>query len=63
MRTHHSLAHWIEAAEHGVLRSFIMLIGLGLGVTPVMLPAGITLGVTGTIVFMFGAIGDMPSDD
>ena len=70
MRTHHSLAHWIEAAEHGVLRFFIMLIGLvialiglGLGVTLVMLPAGIALGATGAIVFVFGAIGEMPSDD
>lgn len=70
MRTHHSLAHWIEAAEHGVLRSFIMLIGLvialiglGLGVTLVMLPAGIALGATGLVVFMFGATGDMPTDD
>ncbi len=70
MRTPHSLAHWIEAAGHGVLRSFIMLlglvmalIGLGPGVTLVMLPAGIALGATGTIVFIFGAIGDMPSHD
>ena len=67
---HHTLSHWIEFAEHSVFRSLLMMIGvvlvvigLGLGVTVVMLPAGLAVGFTGVGLFLWGAMGDLPLDD
>lgn len=66
----HSMSHWLVLAEHGLLRSLMILVGLvlmvigvGLSVTMVMLPAGFALGFTGLGLFLWGAAGELPEDD
>ncbi|MBM3779014.1 MAG: hypothetical protein FJW23_12415 [Acidimicrobiia bacterium] len=66
----HTLTHWLVLAEHGLLRSLMVAVGVlliavgfGLSVTMVMLPAGVALGFTGLGLFLWGAAGDLPDDD
>jgi hypothetical protein len=65
----HSAHEWFVFAEHGALRLvmvvtgfMLMVIGLALGVTMVMLPIGLFLGLTGVGVFIWGAFGELPDD-
>jgi len=60
---------WILVAERGTLRLamaalgfVLMVLGLGLGVTMVMLPAGIVIGLAGVGLLVWGTLGDMPLD-
>jgi hypothetical protein len=66
----HSAHEWFVLAERGALRLVmtmtgftLMIIGLALGVTMVMLPAGLFLGLTGFGVLLWGALGDLPIDN
>ena len=61
--------HWFAVAERGALRiamlvlGFVMMVvGLGLGVTMIMLPAGLVIGLAGLGLTLWGAVGDMPID-
>lgn len=63
----HSAHEWLVLAEHGALRLVmvvtgftLMVVGLALGVTMVMLPLGLLLGLTGVGVFVWGAVGELP---
>jgi hypothetical protein len=58
---------WFVLAERSVLRVvmivtglILMIVGLALGVSMVMLPAGVVLGLTGVGVFVWGAVGELP---
>ena len=60
---------WFTMAERGVLRVvmaamgfILMVLGLGLGVTMVMLPPGLLLGFTGLGLFLWGVLGELPID-
>jgi hypothetical protein len=63
----HSAHEWFVVAERGALRlamvtiGFILMVaGLALGVSMVMLPMGVFVGLTGFLVFLWGALGDLP---
>lgn len=63
----HSAHEWFVFAEHGALRLVmvatgftLMVVGLALGVTMVMLPIGLFLGLTGFGVLVWGAVGELP---
>lgn len=63
----HSAHEWFVAAERGALRVAMtlvgltmMIIGLGLGVSVVMLPIGLVLGLAGLGVLVWGAFDDLP---
>ena len=65
----HSAHEWFVLAERGALRFVmvttgftLMVVGLALGVSMVMLPAGLFLGLTGLGVLIWGAVGDLPLD-
>jgi len=65
----HSAHEWFVMAERGALRFVLivtgftlMVVGLALGVTMVMLPPGLFLGLTGLGVLVWGAVGDLPVD-
>ena len=65
----HSAHEWLVFAEHGALRLImvltgflLMVVGLALGVTMMMLPIGLVLGLTGVGLFIWGAFGDLPVD-
>jgi len=67
MRTPRTVRDWLVLIERGALRAVMTLIGLGLiamglglGVSLVMLPPGLLLGVTGTGVMLWGVFGDLP---
>ena len=56
---------WIVATEHVleriavlVLGFVMMVVGLGLGVTMIMLPVGVVVGLVGVAVFIEGIFGD-----
>ena len=64
-----SAHEWFVFVEHGVLRlimvvtGFVLtIIGLALGVTMVMMPIGIFLGLTGVGVIVWGVLGELPVD-
>ena len=66
----HSAHEWFVLAERSALRLVmvvtgftLMIIGLGLGVSVVMLPAGLFLGLTGLGVLVWGALGELPIDN
>ena len=43
-----------------VLAGFtLMVIGLGLGVTMIMLPAGLVVGLVGVLLFVWGLVGHL----
>jgi hypothetical protein len=44
-----------------VLGFVLMVVGLGLGVTMIMLPVGIVLGLTGAGLFVAGIFGHLDS--
>jgi hypothetical protein len=61
MRWHHP---WVKAAEDvlghiaAIVVGFVMMIvGLGLGVTLVMLPFGVVIGLLGAALFVGGIFG------
>ena len=65
----HSAHEWFVLMERSALRVVmmttgltLMIIGLALGVSLVMLPPGIVLGLTGVAVLVWGAVGDLPID-
>ena len=72
--SHH---HWFSVSHHCLAlaeRTFIrglmitigiplIVLGLGLGVSVIMLPAGIAIGFTGVGLVVWGAVGDLPVDD
>jgi hypothetical protein len=60
---------WFVKVERGTLRvvmialGFALMVGgLGLGVTMVMLPAGLAVGLTGVALMVWGVLGDLPMD-
>jgi hypothetical protein len=60
---------WWQFAERGMLRIVmiliglvLMIVGLGLGVTMIMLPAGVVIGLLGVGLLVWGAVGDMPQE-
>ena len=67
MTTHPRIRRWVLTAERGTLRIamvglgfVLMIVGLGLGVTMVMLPPGIVIGLGGVGLVVWGALGDLP---
>jgi hypothetical protein len=65
----HSAHRWLVLVERSALRLvmvttgvMLMIIGLALGVSLVMLPPGVALGLTGVGVLVWGAVGDLPID-
>ena len=59
----------IEAAERllghvvAVLLGFVlMVVGLGLGVTMIMLPVGLVIGLAGLLAFVWGLVGHLERD-
>lgn len=66
----HSASGWLVLAERGVLRVLmvaigliLMVVGLGLGVSMVMLPPGVFFGLTGFALLVWGALGELPSNN
>ena len=62
----HSAHEWFVAAQCGALRVVmattgvaLMVVGLALGVSVVMLPIGIVVGLTGVGVLVCGVFGDL----
>ena len=60
---------WLETAElilgHvvAVIIGFVLMVaGLGLGVTMVMLPVGLVVGLIGVGVFVWGLLGHLGQD-
>ncbi len=41
----------------------LMVIGLGLGVTMIMLPVGLVIGLVGALVFIWGLVGHLDNDE
>jgi hypothetical protein len=65
--THLRLRRWVLMAERGTVRLamitfgfVLMVVGLGLGITMIMLPPGIVIGLGGVGLAVIGAIGDFP---
>jgi hypothetical protein len=55
--THHAMTavgHFLEHAAAVLIGFIMMVVGLGLGVTMVMLPVGITIGLLGFAIFVGG---------
>ena len=40
----------------------LMVIGLGLGVTMIMLPVGLVVGLVGVLLFVWGLVGHVEDD-
>ena len=60
---------WLEIAETilghvaaVVLGFILMVVGLGLGVTMVMLPVGLVVGLLGAVMFVWGLLGHLGND-
>jgi hypothetical protein len=49
-----ALAHFLEHAAAVLVGFVMMVVGLGLGVTMIMLPVGITIGLLGFAIFVGG---------
>ena len=65
----HSAYEWFALAERAALRvlmvaigAMLMVVGLGLGVSMVMLPPGVFFGLTGFALLIWGAVGELPAD-
>jgi hypothetical protein len=57
IRVHHvlsGLGHILERTAAVIIGLIMMIVGLGLGVTMIMLPAGITIGLLGLAVLVGG---------
>ena len=57
IRAHHMLSglrRFLEHAAAVVIGFIMMIVGLGLGVTMIMLPAGIVIGLLGVAIFVGG---------
>ena len=52
------LAHLAAVATGFVL----MVVGLGLGVTMIMLPVGLVVGLLGVMLFVWGLVGHLGND-
>jgi hypothetical protein len=60
VHVHHVLAgigRFLEHTAAVVVGLIMMIVGLGLGVTMIMLPAGIVIGLLGTAVLVGGLFG------
>jgi len=62
--------HWFVFAERGAFRLFMIvmglvlaILGLGLGVSMIMLPAGIVIGLCGVGMMVWGLVGDVPIEE
>jgi hypothetical protein len=60
---------WILRTERGLLRVgmialglVFIVVGLGMGVSLVMLPPGIIIALSGVGLLIWGAVGDLPLD-
>ena len=69
---HYSVAthHCMVRTERGLLRLFLvaggfalMVVGLALGISIFMLPAGLMIGLTGAGLATWGLTGDIPIDE
>lgn len=63
----HTVHEWFTLAERGTLRlvmaavGFVLIVvGLALGVTMIMLPAGVVIALTGVGLLVWGVLGDLP---
>ena len=59
----HSIIHWgevvvghVAAVVGGIV---LMVVGLAMGVTMVMLPLGIVVGLAGVLLFVWGLVGHL----
>ena len=41
----------------------MMVVGLGMGVTMIMLPVGLVIGLIGVLVFVWGLVGHLGSNE
>lgn len=69
MTVPHTAHEWFNLAERGALRLLmgglgfaLMVVGLALGVSMIMLPAGVVIGLTGVGLLVWGVLGDLPID-
>jgi hypothetical protein len=60
---------WMLRTERGLVRLAMLslgfvsvILGLGMGVSIIMLPPGIVIGLAGVGLFVWGAVGDLPLD-
>jgi hypothetical protein len=60
---------WILRTERGLLRLgmitlgvVFIVVGLGMGVSVIMLPPGIVIALSGLGLLTWGAVGDLPLD-
>jgi len=60
---------WLETGERilghlaaVVLGFILMVLGLGLGVTMIMLPVGLVVGLLGVVMFVWGLLGHLGKD-
>ena len=64
-RRHGFIATVERIAGHAaaVLLGFVlMVVGLGLGVTMIMLPVGLVIGLAGLLAFVWGLVGHLERD-
>lgn len=68
MGPHPKVRHLVELSEvflghvAAVILGFIMMVvGLGLGVTIIMLPVGLVVGLLGVGIFTWGLVGHLQS--
>jgi len=59
--------HWFAVAEHGLLRTVLLVVGfalivlgLGLGVTMIMLPVGVFVALAGVGAIVLALTRDVP---
>ena len=55
------LGHFLEHAAAVVLGFILMVVGLALGVTMIMLPVGLVVGLLGVGIFTWGLVGHLQS--
>jgi hypothetical protein len=64
MATHHWMQTFESLLGHAaavILGFVLMVLGLGLGVTMIMLPAGVVIGLAGAAIFIGGLFGNSSS--
>lgn len=57
------VGRFLEHSAAVVLGLIMMIVGLGLGVTMIMLPAGLVIGLTGAAVFVGGLFARLDERD
>ncbi len=57
--TSHQLAGFVEHAFFVIAGFALMVVGLGLGVTMIMLPVGVVVGLIGVAMFVGGLFARM----